>query len=182
MKIKAGFLAIGLFVLCATLPPATQAQVPSGRDVLTPVAYASFDPLARGQSFQLAVVLKIRLGFHINARPASDEYLIPTDLRVELPAGFQSGEVTYPKAKLRSFAFAKKQLSVYEDTVILRMPLTALADAPLGALHIPLKVRYQACSSEICLPPVTRDVDAAVHVVASASAAKPAHPELFRVP
>jgi hypothetical protein len=70
-------------------------------------------------------------------------------------------------------------LNVYPDTVILRMPVTALADAPLGEQHIPLKLRYQACSSELCLPPVTLTLDAALKVVASASAAKPAHPEIF---
>jgi DsbC/DsbD-like thiol-disulfide interchange protein len=159
----------------ATLP----AQVPSGKDVVTPTAYASFDPIARGKSFELAVVLKIRPGFHINARPASEEYLIPTELRVELPAGLHAGEIAYPKGKLHSFAFTKTQLSVYEDTVVLQLPLTALESAPLGAQHIPLKIRYQACSNEVCLPPVTKDLDAAINVVAAGAVSKPAHSEFF---
>jgi hypothetical protein len=45
-----------------------------------------------------------------------------------------------------------------------------------------LKMRYQACSTEICLPPVTIDLQAAVNIVASAAAAKPAHAELFPAP
>jgi hypothetical protein len=70
-------------------------------------------------------------------------------------------------------------LNVYQDTVILRMPVTALANAALGEQHIPLKLRYQACSSELCLPPVTVTLDATLNVAAAASAAKPAHSEIF---
>ncbi len=165
------------FVALAALPSAP--QVPSSRDVVSPSAYASLDPVARGSSFQLAVVLKIRPGFHINAREKSEDYLIATDLKADVPAGFKTGEVSYPKGKLRPFTFSKKPLNVYEDTVILRLPLTALPTAPLGAQHIPLKLRYQACSTEICLPPVTLDVDASFTVAASAADARPGHPELF---
>jgi thiol:disulfide interchange protein DsbD len=175
LALAATIFSAAILALAASLA----AQVPSGKDVVAPTTYASFDPVARGKSFELAVVLKIRPGFHINARPASEEYLIPTELRAELPAGFHAGEITYPKGKLHSFAFTKTQLSVYEETVVLKLPLTALESAPVGAQHIPLKLRYQACSNEICLPPVTKDVDATINVVAAPSAAKPAHSEFF---
>ncbi len=64
--------------------------------------------------------------------------------------------------------------------MILHMEATALPNAPLGAQHIPLKLRYQACSSEVCLPPTTLDVDAVVTVASSTTPARPAHPELFQ--
>jgi len=165
--------------LCLTVSTAVQSQVPSGRDVVKPEIYVSLDPAARGSSFQIAVVMKIRPGFHVNAREKSEDYLIATDLKPELPAGFQSGEVSYPKGKLDKFTFSKIPLNVYQDTVTLRLPLTALANAPLGEQHIPLKLRYQACSSEICLPPVTLTLDAIINV---ASSSKPAHPEIFEKP
>jgi hypothetical protein len=179
VKFSAIIFAAVLFALSAGNPAAVQSQVPSGRDVVAPSAYVSLEPVARGSSFQLAVVLKIRPGFHINAREKSEDYLIATDLKADVPAGFKIGEVSYPKGKLHTFTFSKKPLNVYQDTVILRLPLTALPAAPLGEQHIPLKLRYQACSKEICLPPVTLDVDASFTVAGSSTAAKPAHPELF---
>ena len=172
------FACILLLVAVAALPSAPQ-QVPSPKDVVAPTIYVSLDPVGRGSQFQIAAVLKIRPGFHINAREKSEDYLIATDLRAEAPAGFQLGEVSYPKGALHSFTFSKKPLNVYEDTITLRLPVTALASAPLGAQHIPLKLRYQACSTEICLPPVTKEVDATLNVVASSSAAKPANPGIF---
>src|SRR5207245_98010 len=141
--------------------------------------YVSLDPVGRGSSAQIAVVMKIRPGFHVNAREKSEDYLIATDLKAELPAGFSTGEAVYPKGKLEKFAFSKTPLNVYQGTVTLRMPVTALANASLGPQHIPLKLRYQACSTEICRPPVTLTLDVAINVAAAASASKPAHPEIF---
>jgi Disulphide bond corrector protein DsbC len=175
--------ALGLlFATASVKTPSVAAQVPSGKDVVAPTAIASYDPVARGKEFQIAVVMKIRDGFHVNARKKSAEYLIATDLKTDGAAGFKTGDVAYPEGELHTFSFSKTQLNVYEHTVVLKMPVTVAADAPTGAQHIPLKLRYQACSNEVCLPPVTLPVDATVNVVASAGEAHPSHSELFQTP
>ena len=179
MRAAATFLLSAVILIVLTALPSATQQVPSPREVVSPAAFVSLDPVARGSQFQLAVVAKIRSGYHINAREKSEDYLIATDLRAEVPGGFQAGEVSYPKGTLQSFTFSKTPLNVYQGTVTLRMPVTALANAPLGAQHIPLKLRYQACSTEICLPPVTLSLDATVNVAATGGASKPAHPEVF---
>jgi len=172
-------LSLGIAVTLTALALAVNSQVPSGKDVVKPEVYASMEPAGRGGSFQIAVVMNIRPGFHVNAREKSEEYLIATDLKAQLPTGFTAGEVAYPKGKLETFTFSKKPLNVYQGKVMLLLPVSALATAPLGEQHIPLKLRYQACSTELCLPPTTLPLDALVNIAASASAAKPAHPELF---
>jgi hypothetical protein len=175
-----GFLAAALLGACA-LPNVSLAQSVSAKDVVAPTAFASFDPAARGTTVQLAVVMKIRPGFHVNAREVSADYLIPTDLRTDAPSGFQPGEVKYPKGTLQTFTFSKnKQLNVYTDTVIIHLPVKVLANAPIGAQSFTFKLHYQACSTEICLPPVTKEVPATINVVAAPSAAKPANKEFFQ--
>jgi len=173
---------LAALMLALVASPRLPAQMPSGKDVVAPTAYVSLDPAGRGSTAQVAVVMKIRPGFHVNAREKSAEYLIATDLKSNLPAGFSAGDVIYPKGKLEKFAFSKTPLNVYQDTVVLKMPLSVLVSAPTGEQHIPFKLRYQACNQEVCLPPTTLDVDAVVNVVASASASKPAHPEVFKTP
>lgn len=153
--------------------------MPSGKDVVKPEIFSSMEPAGRGGSFQIAVVMNIRPGFHVNAREKSEEYLIATDLKAQLPSGFAGGEVVYPKGKLETFTFSKKPLNVYQGKVVLLLPVNTLANAPLGEQHIPLKLRYQACSTEVCLPPTTLPLDATVNIAASASEARSAHPELF---
>ena len=172
------FAGVLLIVALAALPSAPQ-QVPSPKDVVASTTYVSLDPAGRGSAFEIAVVLKIRPGFHINAREKSEDYLIATDLRADAPAGFQLGDVSYPKGTLHTFTFSKKPLNVYQDTITLRLPVAALPSAPIGGQHLPLKLRYQACSTEICLPPVTKDVETTINVVANSSAAKAANAAVF---
>lgn len=171
-------LIVLLLALVSFSPVATYAQIPNAKDVVKSEAYTSFEPVARGKEFQIAVVLKIRDGFHINARKPTLDYLIPTDLKVDLPAGYKATEVTYPEGTLKSFAFSKtEKLNVYTGTVVLHLKATAPADAALGAAHIPLKLRYQACNDSVCLPPVRQDIDTAFTV---GTTGKIAHGEFFK--
>lgn len=179
MKLFIVAFILGLALACGAFAPAAKSQVPSGKDVVKPEVYASMEPAGRGASFQIAVVMNIRQGFHVNAREKSEEYLIATDLKAQPPAGFTAGEVVYPKGKLETFSFSKKPLNVYQGKVILLLPISTLATAPLGEQHIPLKLRYQACNNEVCLPPATLPIDSVVNIAADASAAKPAHVEIF---
>ncbi len=178
MKFRLAKIFLVGAIAWALMAQIASSQMPTGKEVVTPAAYASAEPAARNVPFQLAVVLKIRPGFHINAREKSEDYLIATDLKAELPAGFTAGEVLYPKGTLRNFSFSKdKPLNVYEGTATLVLPLTASGSVPLGEQHITLRVRYRACSNEVCLPPVTVPVES--NVIVAASGAKAAHAEIF---
>lgn len=155
-----------------------RAQIPAAREVVKPAAFPSLEPAARGKQMEVAVVMKIREGYHVNARETTFDYLIPTDLKAEAAPGLRTGAVSYPRGTLHKFSFAKDQpLNVYTDTVVLRLPVTIDKNAPLGEQHLALKLRYQACSTEVCLPPVTLPVDAVIHV--SAAESHPSHAELF---
>jgi hypothetical protein len=157
-------------------------QIPSGKEVVAPSVYVSRDPAGRGTKAEIAVVMKIKSGFHVNAREKSADYLIATDLKGQPPAGVTLGEVAYPKGQLEKFTFSKTPLNVYQGNVTLRVPLTIASDAPTGEQHVPLKLRYQACSSEVCLPPVTLPLDAALNIARDASNSKPAHQDIFSAP
>src|SRR5260221_1415636 len=173
-------LAVSVLLAAAALllPVLLAAQIPSAKDVVKPTAFPWYEPVARGKELERAVVMKIRDGYHVNARETTFDYLIPTDLKADAPAGFKAGEVKYPKGTLHKFNFTKdKPLNVYTDTVVLRLPVTVGSDAPLGEQHIAMKLHYQACSTDVCLPPVTLPVDAVIHV--SAQESHPSHTELF---
>ena len=180
MKLFTHLLFILVVVFGLIIPAPAGSQTPSGKEVVSPEAFVSYDPVARGKNLQVAVVMKIRPGFHVNAREVTADYLIPTDLRAEIPAGFKMGEITYPKGRLQNFTFSKdKKLNVYTNSVIIRVPLTVLATAPTGEQHLSLKLHYQACSDEICLPPTTLSLEASFRVTDNPGSARPAHAELF---
>jgi thioredoxin:protein disulfide reductase len=180
VKLSSSVFATLLIISALLLPISADSQIPSGREVVSPEAFVSFDPVARGKSFQVAVVMKIRPGFHVNAREVTADYLIPTDLHVEPPAGLKMGEIVYPKGTLQTFTFSKgKQLNVYTNSVIIRMPMTALPNAPMGEQRVPLKLHYQACSDEICLPPTTLSLYASINITDKPDAARAVHSDIF---
>lgn len=125
------------------------------------------------------MVAETRPGFHINAHPASEDYLIPTTLEAELPPGLRVLETTYPPGVLRKFSFSPEKLLVYEGSTILRMKLEAAPNAPLGPRQLTLVLRYQACNQEACLPPVKIPVTAELQIAPAGTPARPAHTDIF---
>ncbi len=90
--------------------------------------------MPRGREFQIAVVVNIAGGFHMNSHKPSDAYLIATTLTPMLPAGITLVDTLYPLGHLEKFAFSPKEpLDVYTGSVTLRPKLSAQSSAPLGA-------------------------------------------------
>lgn len=172
-KIAARLLAC--FMLSAPL----LAQLPPANKVVKPAVYVSLDPVPRGRTFEVAVVGQIQAGFHVNANKVLEDYLIPTTLSAELPAGWKIVEMKYPAGKQMKFEFSDKPLNVYEGTFVTRIKLTAPADAPLGAVKLPLTLRYQACTDTVCLPPVRLALEAEVMIAAAGAKATPINQQVF---
>src|SRR5580704_4327304 len=132
-----------------------QHVAPKASSVVKPQLFASLDPVPRGREFQLAVVVEIARGYHMNSHHPSDAYLIPTTLTPQLPAGIQLLDTKYTDGQLQKFSFSPdKPLNVYSGSVTVKLKLQAQAGAPLGPLSIPMTLRYQACNDSTCLPPV----------------------------
>ena len=97
---------------------------------------------------EIVVTLQIDDGYHVNANPASFDYLIPTSVAF---AGLSSPGTKYPKPSRFKSAFAPDELAVYEGTV----PLVVTIPKGIIATQGDLKgeVDVQACDAKICLPP-----------------------------
>lgn len=170
------------FVLArlASAFPQGSSALPSASSIVKPRTVVSLEPVPRGEEFQVAVVVDIARGFHMNSHKPTDEYLIPTTLTPQVPAGFQLTDTIYPNGRLEKFSFSpNKPLDVYTGSVTLRLRLVAQANAPLGAETIPVTLRYQACNDAACLPPVKVPVTVQLKVAAAGTKAQPVHPELF---
>lgn len=152
----------------------------SAASVVKTKVYASLDPVPRGKEFQVAVVVDIASGYHMNSHKPLDSYLIPTTLTPQLPAGFTLADTIYPPGKNLKFPFSPdKPLNVYTGSVTLRLRLTAEEGAALGNASIPITLRYQACNNSACLPPVKVPVTAQIQVAAAGASAHAVHPEIF---
>ena len=126
--------------------------------------YFANDKAQKGRIVQAAVVIDIPSGYHINSSKPLESFLIPTSLKVEAPGGVRAGAVMYPRAALRKFKFSQKQLSVYENKVILRFSITVPASYSGGSVDLKAHLRLQSCNDEVCFPPRNFDQDMRIDV------------------
>jgi len=172
--------AAGMFSLNKLTMAGVQTAIPSPSAVVKPQTYVSLDPVPRGKAFEVAIVVEIARGFHMNSHKPTDPYLIPTTLTPQLPAGFELIDTIYPDGSKEKFAFSpNKPLDVYTGKVTLRLRLSARADAPLGAATLPITLRYQACNDTTCLQPVKVPVDAKFEIAAAGAKSHAAHTDIF---
>jgi uncharacterized protein YyaL (SSP411 family) len=102
---------------------------------------------------QLVIGLSIDPGYHVNANPASLDYLIPTTVKVP---GAGQVKIAYPRGKTFKPKFAAEGISVYEGAVTITVELPKGSLASMG--HPQVQIEVQACTDEICLPPATISV------------------------
>ena len=139
------------------LPSPGMAQTVAPPDSIVRVAAVlSMDQVAPGETFQAFVDVRIAEGWHLNANPASEHWLIPTSLTVnslDLPLEVQG--VRYPEPKRLHVAGTEDSLDVYDGTVRLVSTMQLSSKAPVGQDGIVrLIIQYQACDDGgICLQP-----------------------------
>lgn len=106
------------------------------------------DVRARRAGNGILVTLRIDEGYHVNANPASNEYLIATGIAFE---GIAPERIAYPPAIRFKPAFADDPIEVYEGTV------TIAAMFSPGVLdrrrELGFTLTAQACTEQLCLPP-----------------------------
>jgi len=106
-----------------------------------------------GDHDEILVRLAIDPDYHVNANPASSDYLIPTAVTI---ADVPDAKVSYPAGQVFKPEFSPEGIAVYEGSVDLRaeLPKGSLASATRERL----RVEVQACTTQLCLPPAALDV------------------------
>lgn len=128
--------------------------------------------LVQGEPALLAVELQIAHGFHVNAHPASADWLVPTTVSVEGVEGLRVAGVGYPEAHERRFPFFDGALRVWEGSVVAGLQLEVDADAPVGEHTLRIRVDYQACDDAVCYSPARADAWLPVELAPAGSDAR----------
>lgn len=108
-----------------------------------------------GETGEIVLTLDIEPGWHVNANPASMEFLIPTVAKSS--AGGQSLDIPteYPRGRVSDIVLSDTALEVYDDGASIRLlPDEKQTAALKEAGKLDMTVRVQACSDEgVCLAP-----------------------------
>jgi len=142
---------------------AAEAATPTGKNLPADVvrAEAASVELKSGGSAEAVVKLKVLKGYHINGNPAS-KFQIATSVDVEQSEGITAGQPIYPPSVMKKFTFSEQPIAVYEDEVMIKIPLKTAGAAQKGERQLKGKVRFQACDDEVCYPP--RNLESSIPV------------------
>jgi DsbC/DsbD-like thiol-disulfide interchange protein len=95
---------------------------------------------------------KINKGYHTQSHKPSEEFFIPTVVKLKSAAGIRVGKVAYPKGHNEKVDGLDKPLSVYDEEFRITVPLAISAQAKLPAT-LKGTLDYQACKGAVCYPP-----------------------------
>ena len=165
-RFGAGTVAVAA-VLCLAAVAGGQFRPPPKASV---EAVADLTSYALGDSVRIAAVVTVDDGWHIQSHTPSFEYLIPTEIAFELPAGWPQPEVSYPDHVMWQFEFAEDPLAVYEHEAVIHAALDVPADAVAGTVEVQVELTYQACDDLQCLPPTTAEATVSLEIGATGEA------------
>lgn len=111
----------------------------------------------RNDVIAVKVTAELKPGYHANSNTPSDSYMIPLKLTWDANP-LQVQEVVYPKPQMEKYEFAEKPLSVVTGTFDIVTKFKVPANATAGPVLATGKLRYQACTNQMCLPPKTVEV------------------------
>lgn len=182
--------ALVLTVLALALPAAGQLQpftpglgTPLGVEPRFAEAYrrtslaaaAPGEPVAAGQTFDLAVTLRVDRGYYAYGPVPGGTYAQPPGLAIAVEAaGLEPGEALFPPTivHVSQVGDLRDEHRVYEGATTFHVPVHVPAGAEPGRRTLEVTVTGQICSAQVCLD-LRQRATATVTVAPPAAGAAP---------
>jgi thiol:disulfide interchange protein DsbD len=110
-----------------------------------------------GAKARVALKVSVPEGLHTQSNKPRDPNLIPTELKIDVPAGVSVDEIVWPPATDLKQVGQDQPLAVFEREFLIGVQLTLPPSLPSGALEVPGHLHYQACDANLCYAPATAD-------------------------
>lgn len=126
-------------------------------DVLAEVIAPGLVELRGGETRNVVIEVVVKPGYHVQANPAAQPYLIPTALTLASSPGVTVGTPRYPAPKRLRLAGSGDQLLVHDRRFVVVVPIT---NTKRGAVSARLEgsLRYQGCDGRHCYFPRTAPI------------------------
>lgn len=146
-------MSMRALLLALLIPFASQAD--PAHDPAGVVRFSGAEPcsLSAGSTDSLTVAFEINEGFHIQANPASDEFLIAANLRIEAHEALQASVPRYPAPERHALEGTDMVLKTYSGSIAIPVVLRAEPGAEPGLYSLDGELNYQACDARRCLAP-----------------------------
>jgi len=151
----------------------------SDGEVLDVKTYISQDGVHPGGVIDVAFLLDILPGWHINGPELADQFLIPCTLMIEEDDNVEVEEVYYPVPETRVYSFSEVELQIYEGKVVLGARIKVGDAIHHGENTLKASFLYQACDDVSCMAPETLEFEIPFQVVPASTEIKQIHKDIF---
>ena len=157
------------------------AQGFSAEPVFTVELLPDQSPVVAGEVLQLAAVVTVDAGWHINSDDPGDEFSMPTTVGWNMPEDWPEPLTVFPDGEQLEFDFSDVPIEVWEGKVVFVGRLTVPETAE-GAVRPRVEVTAQACNNTQCLPPVTVKMGVDLEVIPPGGSTELVNQKLFEIP
>lgn len=141
--------------------------------------FSSQDKVYPGSSLRIALKAVVDPEWHINSNTPSEDFLIPTEIKVKSDSQFVLSDIRYPEGQNIKFVFSDVPLSVYEGNVLIYATVKIPADIETGKYILPFEINYQSCNNQTCLPPAETTADLEIEIVNTSETISAVNEDLF---
>ncbi|MBI5729500.1 MAG: protein-disulfide reductase DsbD [Ignavibacteriales bacterium] len=117
-----------------------------------------------GSQFKIVLNTSIKELWHINSNKPNDDFLIASKVTAKSEAVTLSS-VHYPQPKELKLEFSEKPVSVFSGDIKIELSFTVNKNTASGKYTVPVKLSYQACNDQTCMPPTEVSEKLTVEVV-----------------
>jgi thiol:disulfide interchange protein DsbD len=170
MSVSRGILSL----VIALAAGAASAHAQLGPPTADLAAVVERDTVSPGGSARVALQVSLPEGYHVQSNKPRDPLLIPTELRLEAPAGVTVEEIVFPPSTDLKVGGSDLPLAVFERNFNIGVVLKLAASIKPGDLRVPLRLRYQSCDDTTCYAPKTTNSEWLLHIAATKNSKKTA--------
>lgn len=116
-------------------------------------SFQSFKKIHPEGEIKLAFKISIKNGWHINSENPKEDYLIPTEIRIDSDIMVQQSKFVYPKAKEIKFDFSDIPLSVFEGDIYIGTIVKIPRNTQQGDHKLYINFTFQGCNNATCMAP-----------------------------
>jgi len=124
-----------------------------------------------GSQFKIVLNASIKESWHINSNKPNDDFLIASKVTAKSGA-VTLANINYPQPKELKLEFSEKPVSVFGGDIKIELTFTVNKNTASGKYTIPVKLSYQACNDQTCMPPTDVSENLTVEVVGTAQEMK----------
>jgi thiol:disulfide interchange protein DsbD len=169
-----------IFLMLGCLVAPLAGQDVENSDIVKVESYASHKRIHPGESFQVAIAVRIKPGFHINGHEPTDAFLVPTVVQFDKREGIAFSPASYPPPEQKSFSFSTRKMPAYSGDIKIFSRGRVSDDMAPGDVQISGTLAYQACDDRSCFMPASVAFQIPLKIVKQAEPDKLVNQPMFR--